>query len=99
MQTAIAAVIVTQAGSPIPGAIAHLETGDGKLLLLDIANVDGYLVFNNVPVPFVGKLKIAGAAQYYEQPVSISGNNVTLRVGPSQANPQDLMLPAAVPFV
>lgn len=99
MLTAVALVVFTGPNSPMAGAVAHLETSDGTQLLFDITNRDGYAVWNNVPVPFVGKLKIAGTVQYYEADVTISGQSVTLRVGPSAANPQDILLPAAVPFV
>lgn len=97
--TAIALVVFTGPNAPMAGAIAHLESSDGTQLLVDITNRDGYAEWNNVPVPFVGMLKIAGTVQYYEQAVTIKGQSVTLRVGPSAAAPQDILLPAADPFV
>jgi hypothetical protein len=62
-----------------------------------ITNLDGYAVWS-LSVPFTGTIQLAGAAQYYEQPVSVSAANMTLRIGNSPSNPQDLQLPPCVPF-
>ena len=96
--TAVALVAMTQGGQPVSGAIAFLKTSDGKELLTDTTNTDGYMVFNNVPVPFVGVVRLAGAVQFYQQNVSIAGDSVTLRCGPSPSSPQDIQLPAVSPF-
>ena len=100
MQTALAIVVATDAGSVIPGAIGTLESKSGAYqLLVGITNKDGYAVFNNVPIPFDGMVKLTGAVQYYEAPFTVTGQNVTLRVGPTPASPQDVLLPGAIPFV
>lgn len=98
MNTAVAVVVATDSGQPIPGVVARLATPGGKLLLIGITNKDGYSRFDDVPVPFTGTLQLAAGAQYYEHDVTVSGNNVTLRVGRSNASPQDILLPGAVPF-
>jgi hypothetical protein len=99
--TAFALVAKDETGRVIPGVLAILrapEVPGG--FLADITNADGYMVFNNVPVPFAGKLKMTGACAYYEQDVSITAEGATIRVGgPADGAPQDLHLPACVPFV
>lgn len=104
MQTAVALVAKTASGQPVPGVLAMLKSPDVPGgILADLTNGDGYMVFNNVPVPFTGVLKLGGTAAPYGDngngvPVSVSGSNVTLRVGGAQDNPQDILLPACVPF-
>lgn len=97
--TALAIVVMDQNGRPIPGTIAYLRDSAGAGFLFAITNNDGYAVWS-APLPFTGVVQLAGAAQYYEQSLTnVTGENVTLRVGPSPSNPQDIQLPAAVPFV
>src|SRR5438046_1962122 len=70
-------------------------------LLMIITNDQGYDVFKRVPVPFVGTLKLQAkdaSGTMYSQPVTITGANVTLRVGGTQVSPQDMVLPACIPF-
>lgn len=99
MTTSVAVVALTASGQPMKGGVVHLESGNGDLLF-DITNPDGYSVFKVVPLPFVGVLKLAGTIDYYERPVSIPDvANVTLRVGGSRVNPQDIVLDPCVPFV
>ncbi len=105
MLTAVAIVIADATGRAIPGVVAYLRAPSlPGGFLFDITNGDGYAVFNNVPVPFAGNLKLAGSAAPYGpngngEDVNVGGQNVTLRVGPTPASPQDVQLPAAVPFV
>jgi hypothetical protein len=97
MLTTVALVAV--ADRPLAGCIAFLKSAG--VLFTGITNGDGYLAFANVGMPFTGTLQLAGACQYYEQPIVVNAVNVTLRVGswpPSPPNPQDLQLPACVPF-
>ena len=97
MNTTVALVAV--ADRPLAGCIAYLRSPSlPGGFLFGITNGDGYAAFNGVPVPFTGVLQLAGACQYYEQLVSISGVNVTIRVGPSASNPQDVQLPACASF-
>lgn len=97
--TALAIVAVTASGTPVSGCICYLQSPSlpGGFLFA-VTNLDGYALWPAVPMPFAGELQIAGAAQYYQQNVTVSGSNVTLRCGPSPANPQDVKLPAVVPF-
>jgi hypothetical protein len=99
MNTAVALVALDSAGHPVPGVVALLKSPTvlGGILA-DITNLDGYMLFDQVPVPFSGVLHMAGGCQFYEQAVTVAGNNVTLRVGGVASNPQDLVLPACVPF-
>lgn len=104
MMTAVAVVVATSTGQPIGGVIAYLQspTLSGGFLFA-ITNNDGYAVWNAVPSPFTGTLQLAGAARPYGpngngEAVTINAVNVTLRVGPTPSNPQDILLPAAVPF-
>ncbi len=103
--TAVALVALTDSGQPLPGVLAMLKSPDVPGgILADLTNGDGYMVFNNVPVPFSGVVKLGGAAAPYGpngngEAVTVSGDNVTLRIGGQQDNPQDLLLPACVPFV
>lgn len=99
MLTAVAIVTATDSGQVVPGCIALLkaEAIPGGILA-DISNKDGYLVANNVPIPFTGKLKIGGACQYYEADVTITQPNTTIRVGKTPSSPQDLQLAGVVPF-
>lgn len=94
--TAVAIVAMFGPSQPAVGVIGKLESADGMQLLMVVTNTQGYDVFKDVPVPFVGTLKLSCGVQYYEQAVSISGNEVTLRCGPSASNPQDIQLPAVV---
>lgn len=103
MITAVAIVVCDAGGRPIPGAICHLITNDGQFLFA-ITNGDGYALWPSVSVPMTYVLKLAGAAGIYGPngngiPVSLpAASNVTVRVGPSPANPQDPpQLPAASP--
>ena len=106
MVTSVAIVVVDSAGRPIPGTITYLKSPDvpGGFLFA-ITNVNGYALWDRVVVPFTGALQLAGAAQWYGDPnngqaINIpSDQNVTIRVGPSTHNPQDILLPPAVPFV
>lgn len=98
--TALAIVTVDPSGAPLAGVIAYLRAPslEGGFLFA-ITNADGYAEWS-APLPFSGQLQLAGAAQYYEQTLTnVSGQNVTLRVGASSGNPQDVKLPACVPFV
>ncbi len=108
MQTAVAIVAVTTAGRALAGVLAYLRSPSlpGGFLFA-ITNPDGYAEWKDVPVPFAGVLELAGSAQWYGDPnnpkvgcpVSIpAAENITLRCGPSLANPQDILLPAVVPF-
>ena len=105
MTTAVAIVAATADGKPMGGVIAYLSapTLPGGFLFA-ITNNDGYAIWGSVPTPFTGTLQLAGAAMPYGpngngEPVGVNAVNVTLRVGPTGANPQDILLPAAVPFV
>lgn len=97
MNTAVALVAVTADKQPLAGVIAYLQSPTG--FLFAITNTDGYAEWPSVPVPFTGVLQLAGAAQYYQQPVSMPDVvNVTIRVGDSPSNPQDVHLPPCSPF-
>ncbi len=98
-ETALAIVAVSGPNAPVSGCICYLQspTLPGGFLFA-ITNNDGYALWPAVPMPFTGTLEIAGAAKFYQQAVSVSGSNVTLRCGPSTSNPQDIQLPAVVPF-
>ena len=99
MITAVALVTADASGRVLPGVVGYLRSPElPNGFLFGITNLDGYVVFNNVPTPFTGTLQLAGAAAYYQQPVSVSGENVTIRVGPSPSNPQDVHLPACTSF-
>ena len=100
--TAIAIVVQQADGMPLPLVVGKLETADQTTLVV-VTNDDGYDVFFRVPLPFDGVLKLQardGSGKTYAQPVTIPAGavNVTLRVGGTQVNPQDVLLPAAVPF-
>ncbi len=102
MNTALAIVAATADGMPMGGVIAYLTSPSG--FLFAITNNDGYAIWPSVPMPFTGVVQLAGAAMPYGpngngEPISVNSVNVTLRVGPTGSNPQDLLLPAAVPFV
>lgn len=103
MITAVALVAATGVALPGPvvlGVVAFLKTDDGMQLLADITNRDGYMVFTNVPLPFVGRLRMTCGVELYDEAISITeGENITIRVGVSSspANPQDVLLPACVP--
>lgn len=101
MITAIALVASLEDGTPVAGIPCFLKTDDGRLLLADVTNAQGYMVFQGVPTPFDGTIRMgAGVVQYYEHRLQIpEANNVTIRCGPSATNPQDVQLPAVVPFV
>src|SRR5580765_3757471 len=101
MTTALAIVAATSSGQPLGGVVAYLHAPNipGGFLFA-ITNNDGYAVWNSVPSPFTGVLQLAGAAKPYGpngngEPVSVNAVNVTLRVGPTPSNPQDILLPAA----
>lgn len=95
MITAVALVAADITGRVYSGAIAYLRSPSVPGgFLFGITNPDGYVVFSNVPVPFAGTLQLTGTVNYYESPVSIPDvPNVTIRVGPSHSNPQDIQLP------
>lgn len=99
MLTALAIVTFSGPNTPVSGCICYLQspTLPGGFLFA-ITNADGYALWPAVPMPFAGTLQIAGAAQFYQQPVSVNGSDVTLRCGPSPSNPQDIHMPAVVPF-
>lgn len=103
--TALAIVTVTADNKPIGGVIAYLYSPElSSGFLFAVTNNDGYAIWPSVPVPFEGTLQLAGSAA----PWGPNGNglavqvppasNITLRCGPSPANPQDIQLPAVVPF-
>lgn len=102
--TAVAIVAADASGRVIPGAIAYLSSPAvlGGFLFA-ITNEKGYAVWKTVPVPFSGVLQLAGAAAPYGsmpdhggEPVTIpDGQNITIRVGPTPASPQDVQLPPA----
>jgi hypothetical protein len=99
MLTSVALVTFTGPEKPLSGVVAYLKspTVPGGFLFA-ITNNDGYARWDNVPVPFTGTLQLAGSAAYYEQPVTLPGIiNVTVRVGPSPSNPQDILLPPCSP--
>jgi len=106
MNTAVAIVAATDAGLVQSGVIAYLQspTVPGGFLFA-ITNNDGYAIWPSVPVPFSGSLQLAGAAKAYGAggngvAVSIpAAQNITIRVGPTPASPQDVLLPGCVPFV
>lgn len=103
-ETAVAVVTVTVAGKAVAGTVCYLHSPSLPTgFLFAITNDDGYAVWPSVPVPFSGTLQLSGAAAAYGrngngEPVTVSGSNVTIRVGPSPSNPQDVQLPACVPF-
>ena len=104
--TALAIEVATDAGMVIPGTICYLVSPSVTSgFLFAITNNDGYAVWNNVPLPFTGKLQLAAAVMPYGpggNGVDITlpdGQNLTLRVGHKNFEPQDLQLPGAVPFV
>jgi hypothetical protein len=104
MIAAVAAVVQDPDGAVLPSVVGKLETEDGMTLLMIISNDDGYDIFKKVPLPFDGVLKLQAKTEdgkAYEVPVFIpkDAGNVTLRVGGTQVNPHDIVLPAAVPFV
>ena len=104
-QTAVAIVTKDASGKVVPGVLALLKSPDlPGGILADISNGDGYLEVKSVPVPFSGVLKLGGTAAPYGpngngEPVTVDGENVTIRVGGGLDNPQDVLLPACVPFV
>ncbi len=100
MVTAVAIVTKDPSGKDQRCIVGKLEADNGQLLMV-ITNDQGYDVFKEVPMPFDGLLKLAAldpAGVSYSYPVHIDGQNVTLRVGGAQDNPQDIPLPACVPF-
>lgn len=106
MLTAIAIVTADATGRVIAGVACYLRAPQlPGGFLYDVTNNDGYAVFNNVPVPFDGVLKLSGAVQAYGDKgngaqVQVGAEeNVTLRVGPTPSSPQDIQLPACVPFL
>ncbi len=101
--TAVAVVTQTPGGAVVRNVVGKLERANGTELLMVITNDQGYDVFNQVPVPFDGTLKLQGTmtdGNAYSVSVSIpvAAVNVTLRVGGMQVNPQDIVLPPVVPF-
>jgi hypothetical protein len=102
--TAVAVVVADASGKAIPGTVAYLKAPElvGGFLFA-ITNDKGYALWPEVPVPFTGVLQLAAAAAPYGssadhggEPVNIpDGNNITIRVGPTPANPQDVQLPPA----
>lgn len=99
---AVAVEVKDKAGKVIPAVIGKLETEKGSYqLCMIITNGDAYDVFNEVTLPFSGKLKLGGSVEYYEQKIDIpvDATGITLRVGGVKANPNDIVLPPAVPFV
>lgn len=101
MITDVAIVTFDASGKPVVGCAAYLRAPQlPGGFLFDITNALGYALFKNVPVPFAGSVKMTGGCQFYEQPVSVpEAINVTIRVGPSPSNPQDVSLEPCVPFV
>lgn len=101
--TALAIVTADATGRVIPGVACFLRAPElPGGFIYDVTNNDGYASFA-VPIPFNGVLKLSGAAQAYGDkgngvPVSVNAQDVTLRVGPTASSPQDLQLPACVPF-
>lgn len=104
MITAVAVETIQAGGAVARCIVGKLETEDGMTLLMTIGNEQGYDIFKRVPLPFVGQLHLQGLdpeGKAYVQNVSIPDGavNVTIRVGGTQVNPQDILLPAVVPFV
>jgi hypothetical protein len=100
--TALATVVCDEAGKAIGGAIAYLRSDAiAGGFLFAITKTDGYAIWPRVPVPFSGVLQLAGAAAPYGpmgggELVEIpDAENITIRVGPSPSNPQDVQLPPA----
>ena len=104
-ETAVAIVTVTAQSQAVAGTVCYLHspTLPGGFLFA-ITNNDGYALWPSVPVPFSGTLQLSGGAAVYGpngngEPVSIPyAQNITIRVGPSPSNPQDIQLPACSPF-
>lgn len=101
MNTAVAIVTADAGGTPVSGVIAYLVLPSG--FLFAITNTDGYAVWPSVPVPFSGNLQLAGGAQWYGGPSGQAlaipnGQNITIRVGPTPSNLQDVLLPPCVRF-
>lgn len=107
MLTAMAVEVATEGGGTvIPNALCYLRSPSVESgFLFAITNNDGYAVWDNVPMPFTGKLQLAGTVQAYGPggngvDINIADStNVTLRVGGRNPSPQDVILPGAVPFV
>ena len=103
--TAMAIEVATDGGMVIPGTLCYLKSPSVKEgFLFAITNNDGYAVWNNVPMPFTGKLQLAGAVQAYGpggngMDINLDGDSLTLRVGNKNFTPGDPRLPGAVPFV
>ena len=106
MLTAMAIEVATEGGGTvIPNAICYLHSPSvAGGFLFAITNNDGYAVWPEVPMPFTGKLQLAGTVAPYGPggngvDINIAdGTNVTLRVGGKNPSPQDVVLPGAVPF-
>lgn len=98
--TAIAVVVKDPQGLPLKGVIGTLKLSTLPQSLTFITNADGYVEANGVPFPFEGELQIGGAAVALDKAVavSITQPNTTIRFGEAATNPQDIVLPAAIPF-
>jgi hypothetical protein len=101
MTTDVAIVTLDGSGSPVVGCAAYLRAPDlPGGFLFDITNKDGYALFKNVRTPFAGHLRMTAGCQFYEEAVAVPDKvNVTIRVGGTGGNPQDVHLPSCVPFV
>ncbi len=100
--TAVSIVTQDPTGAILPLIIGKLETDDGMTLLMAITNGDGFDSFKRVPLPFDGLLKLQangkdGKPYVVEVHIPDGAVEVTLRVGGIQVNPQDIVLPPAVP--
>ena len=102
-ETGIAVVVAPS----LINVATRLKTADGSRDWTGVTNKDGYVLFQGVPIPggqgepgIDYALILGGSVEAYQQPVTLTSVqvNATLRVGPSHANPQDISLPAAVPF-
>lgn len=100
MNTAVAIVTVDVSGTAVPGVIVYLYSPSlPSGFEFGITNNDGYWLWPSVPVPFTGKLILAGAAAPYGPggngvDVAVPARaDVTIRVGTSPSNPQDILRP------
>ena len=102
-ETAVAVVVRDAFERDMGGVLVILESETVQLLSLTNSEA-GYAVWLHVPIPFVGVLKLGGAAAPYGPggngvPIHIeTAQNLTIRVGISPSNPQDIHLPPASSF-
>lgn len=97
--TALALVAVDSNNVPMKGVVGYITSPSlSPVSISGVTNTDGYMVFNNVPFPFSGKVQICGAAMYQEAEINVTQPSTTIRFGNFNTNPQDIILPYAVPF-